>query len=212
MCYKPHLAMLIPIALGASRRWQSFGAACVTVLTMAGVSAALFGPEPWRAYLTVLPDASALYESGRIRLSAFVTPYGAARLLGADAGSARLFQAAVSILVAWLVGWIWRRDPGRAVRSAALAAGSLLCVPLALVYDLLVLGVGLAWLLRAGWRTGFLRGEKVALLCCFCIPLVCRQFGEATHLALGPLGPATVLVMCVIRTARTRAFHRGPSE
>ena len=209
LCYKPHLALLVPVALAAGGHWRAFGAAAVTVAVVVGLSVALFGVEPWRAYLAELGGAAAVYETGRIDLAGFVTPYGAARLLGAGTGAARALQAGVSILVALAVGWIWRRDPGPAVRSAALAAGILLSVPVALVYDLLLLSVAIGWLVRAGRGSGFLAGEPLLLAGCFLVPLLSFQLGHAAHIPLGPLAPAAVLALCGVRTVRVVPREAG---
>jgi len=144
VCYKPHLALLAPVAFAAGGHWRAFTAAAATVTALVGLSVALFGIETWRDYLTALAGSSAVYETGRIELTAFVTPYGAARVLGGSAHTAQMVQAAVSVLAAAAVGWIWWHDPGPAPRSAALAAGILLSVPLALIYDLLLLTVAIA--------------------------------------------------------------------
>ncbi len=203
LCYKPHLALLAPVALAAGGRWRSFAAAAATAASLVGLSVLLFGTDTWRDYLTAVAGSPAVYETGRIDLAGFITPYGAARVLGADAGAARLLQAAVSVLVAMTVGWIWWRDPGPAERSAALAAGILLSVPLALVYDLLLITVAIGWLVRAGRTSGFLAWEKLTLFVCFVVPLVARHLGQTTHIPLGPVAPAAVLALCVARTWRS---------
>lgn len=195
------------MALAAGGRWRSFTAAAATVAALVLLSVALFGVETWRAYLTAFAGSQSVYETGRINLAGFVTPYGAARVLGAGAGMARLLQAVASILVVAVVGWIWRRDPGPAVRSAALVAGILLSVPLALVYDLLLTTVAIGWLVRQGRTTGFLAWEKLALFFCYVVPLVARHLGETTHIPLGPLAPAALLAVCVARTRRARPAH-----
>jgi hypothetical protein len=79
----------------------------------------------------------------------------------------------------------------------------LLTAPLALMYDLLLLTVSIAWLVRTGTATGFLPWEKLVLFFCFIVPLVSRYLGQATHIPLGPLAPAAVLAVCLVRTART---------
>ena len=56
LCYKPHLALLAPVALAAGGRWRSFAAAAATVAAVVGLSVALFGLDTWRAYLTALAD------------------------------------------------------------------------------------------------------------------------------------------------------------
>jgi alpha-1,2-mannosyltransferase len=202
LCYKPHLALLAPIALAAGGRWRTFGAAAVTVAALVSLSVGLFGIDSWRAYIVTLGGAQAVYETGRIDLTGFVTPYGAARVLGIGAEAGHIIQAIFSILTAVTVGWIWRRDPGPAERSAALAAGILLSVPLALIYDLMLLTVAIGWLARAGRDNGFLPWEKLVLFGCFFVPLLSRHVGEFAHIPLGPLAPLALLTLCTVRTLR----------
>lgn len=202
LCYKPHLALLAPVALAAGGRWRTFVTAGVTVGIVVSLSAALFGLDAWRAYLVTLSGASSVYETGRIDLNGFVTPYGAARVLGMGADAAHWLQGAFSVLAVITVGWIWRRDPGPAARSAALAAGILLSVPLALIYDLMLLTVAIAWLVRDGRERGFLPWEKLAMFFCFLVPLLSRYLGKATHIPLGPLAPLALLAICVVLTLR----------
>ena len=210
VCYKPHLALLAPVALAAGGRWRTFAAAAATVAALVGLSVALFGIDTWRGYLTALAGSSAVYETGQIELTAFVTPYGAARVLGAGAHAAQMVQAVVSVLAALAVGWIWWRDPGPAPRSAALVAGILLSVPLALLYDLLLLTVSIAWLVRAGRANGFLPWEKWVLFACFLVSLASRYFGQATHIPIGPLAPALLLAVCLVRTCQATVRDRIP--
>ena len=202
LCYKPHLAMLAPIALAAGGRWQTLGAAAATAAALVGLSVALFGLDAWHDYLAALAGSQMVYETGRIDLAGFVTPYGGARLLGFSAGTARLLQGAVSILVAISVCWVWQRDPGPAERSAVLVAGILLSIPVALVYDLLLMTVAIGWLVRAGRTNGFLAWEKLTLFGCFPIPLVSLHLGHMTQIPLGPMAPAALLALCLVRTVR----------
>ncbi len=212
VCYKPHLALLAPVALAAGGRWRAFAAATATVAALVGVSVALFGVDTWRGYLTALAGSGAVYETGRIELTGFVTPYGAARVLGASAHVGQMVQAAVSLLAVAAIAWIWRRDPGPAPRSAALAAGILLSVPLALIYDLLLLTVAMAWLVRAGRATGFLPLEKWVLFVCFLVSLTSRYFGQATHIPLGPLAPVLLLAVCLVRTHQATVRDAFPGR
>jgi hypothetical protein len=143
-----------------------------------------------------------VYETGRIDLAGFVTPFGAALMLGAGAGLAGGLQCGVSIVAGIIVGWIWRRDPGPAIRSAALAAGTLLSVPVALLYDLLLAGLAIGWLVRTSLGSDFLAWERPALVCCFLVPLLSLHIGHATSVLLGPAAPGTLLAICFMRTWR----------
>jgi hypothetical protein len=202
LCYKPHLALLAPVALAAGGYWRSFIAAGLTVVLMVAVSIDLFGIAPWQAYLAELSGARAVYETGRITLAGYVTPFGAARLLGLDASVAYAAQIIVSVVTAVVVGWVWRRDADPARRGAALAAGILLSVPLALLYDLMIAGVALLWIVRASQRDGFMRWEKLLLVGCYLMPLVCRYVGQGLGVPLAPLAPAVLLGLVVARSVR----------
>jgi alpha-1,2-mannosyltransferase len=217
ICYKPHLALLAPIALAVGGYWRSFVAAALTVVAAVAMSVAIFGLAPWHAYLTELSGARAVYETGRISLAGFVTPFGAARLLGFQAALAYAVQIPISLVSAAAVAWVWRRDPDPARRGAALAAGALLSVPLALLYDLMIAGIAILWLVRAARRDGFLPWEKLLLTACYIMPLPCRYLGLGLHLPLAPLAPAALLALAVVRSVRAQplrsvaALDRAPA-
>ena len=170
LCYKPHLALLAPIALAAGGYWRAFTAAALTVAAIVALSIACFGVAPWLAYFNELGGARAVYETGRIELAGYVTPFGAARLLGLASTAAYALQVGISIVTATIVFWLWRRDADPAHRGAALAAGILLSVPLALLYDLMIAAVAILWLVRAASRGGFLPGKS----CCSPSATSCR--------------------------------------
>jgi hypothetical protein len=150
-----------------------------------------------------------VYETGRITLAGYVTPFGAARLLGLGSTVAYMMQSAVSVLTAVAVGWVWRRDPDPARRGAALAAGVLLSIPLALLYDFMIAGVALLWIVRAAQRDGFLPWEKLLLVFCYLMPLACRYVGEDLGVPLAPLAPAVLLGLAVVRSVRAVPVRRG---
>src|SRR5450759_1306515 len=49
--YKPHLALLIPVALIAGRQWRALIAAGVTTVIVLALSVVLFGPDVWADWL-----------------------------------------------------------------------------------------------------------------------------------------------------------------
>jgi alpha-1,2-mannosyltransferase len=217
LCYKPHLALLAPIALAAGGHWRAFTAATLTVAAIVALSVACFGLAPWLAYLNELAGARAVYETGRIELAGYVTPFGAARLLGLAPTAAYALQLGISFVTATIIFWIWRRDADPAHRGAALAAGILLSVPLALLYDLMIAAVAMLWLVRAASRDGvlpggFLPGEKLLLAFCFIMPLACRYVGEGLGIPLAPLAPIVLLALAIARSLRTRPFRDAPGR
>jgi hypothetical protein len=86
----------------------------------------------------------------------------------------------------------------------------LLCVPVALVYDLLLTGVAIAWLSGAGRERGFLPGEKAALVFCFLAPLFTWQCGRSLHVSLGLISAAVLVALCVARQLRAAQTASHP--
>jgi alpha-1,2-mannosyltransferase len=207
MSFKPHLALLTPFALAAGGRWRAITAAGIGTAVVIGLSAIVFGTEAWQAYTNVLAGSREVYENGSVDLAGFVTPYGAAREFGASSSEAWGVQAAMAMLVIVAVCWTWWRDPGPATRSAVLVAGILLSIPLALVYDLVLLTVAMAWLVRAGREDGFRIWEKSALFFCYLVPLVGRDLGHHFHVPVFPLAPAAILVLAVARAHRPSSYR-----
>lgn len=212
LCFKPHLALVAPIALAAGGYWRTFAAAALAVGLWIALSGALFGVDIWRDYLAALGASSVVYETGRVELNAYVTVYGAVRVLGGGAAAGHAAQAVASVVAAGVVAWIWRRDPGPELRGASLAAGMLATAPMALMYDLLLLSVTFAWLVRLGLRTGFRPWEKLAMFACFAIALVSRHLAMALPVPLGPLAPAAMLALCLVRTLRPERGMQGSTD
>ncbi len=148
LCCKPHFALLVPVALVAGGRWRAFTAAFACAAGLCLLSLAVFGWETWHAFATAIAASRAVYASGRIAFGGFVTPFGAARLLGGTPAVSYAVQAAATLAAAGLVGWVWRRNLPLPIRAASLASATLVAVPLALFYDLVLAGVAAAWLLR----------------------------------------------------------------
>jgi hypothetical protein len=199
LCYKPHFGVLIPLALGAGRRWATIASAGLTVVALAGGSWLVFGSQTWASYFRLLTSAPDVYQSGKVMLAGYVTPFGAVRLLGLPPGAAYGVQAASALVSAVVVIWLWRRNASLPVRSAALMAGTLLSVPLALLYDLMMISVCIAWFVRAGCTTGFLPWEKILLAVLYLVALTTLFVGLMVKVPIGPIAPAIVLSLCVRR-------------
>jgi len=89
------------------------------------------------------------------------------RVLG---GSAQFAWVIQGILVAGLVvavGWLWRRPAGADLKAAALAVAALLATPYVFIYDLVLLAVPMAFLVRSGLT----RPDSLALAIAFVLVL-----------------------------------------
>jgi hypothetical protein len=212
LCYKPHFGLLAPVGLAAGGLWRCFLVAAATVASLVLLSVALFGVSTWHAYWSAFAGSNAVYASGRIDYAGIVTPFGAARLLGFAPSLAYLVQAAVTVAMMLVVGLAWWRRPGWNLRVATLLAATLLAVPVALLYDRLLLLLAIGWLVREGRSKGFLSWEKTVLLAAYLASLVDYAVGSAWHLPLGPLISVAVLALAIRRVdsaTRLRLAAKG---
>jgi alpha-1,2-mannosyltransferase len=214
LCYKPHFGLLVPVALAAGRRWTAFAATAASVAGWIGVSVALFGWETWHAYWAAFlgPGALSDYELEHFNPAGFISLFSASRLAGVPPPVAHSVQLAGTMAAAVLVGWIWWRNCSLPVRSAALTAGTLIAIPFAVLYDLMLATIAVAWLVRAGRQQGFLRYDEPIIAAIYMIPLLALHVGIALHIPLGPLPALTLATLCAIRASReaSLAVHSAP--
>lgn len=208
LCYKPHFGLLVPVALAAGGRWRAFLAAAFTAAAAVALSVGLFGWQTWQDYLVLAGGSPTTYEFGRIDLSGFVTLFGALRLIGMPPAAAYAVQALGTLAAIALVAIVWRRQLSLPVRAAALAAATLIAVPVALIYDFVLAGIAMAWLIRAGAEDGFLPGEKATLAAIFIAPLLSRSIGSTLHLPLATLS-LIALVVLIARRAHRESLRRA---
>jgi alpha-1,2-mannosyltransferase len=213
LCYKPHFGLLAPVALLAGRRWAALASATAAVAVLVGASVLAFGGASWQAYLLALADSRQVYESGQIEFSGFITPFGAARLLGWAPATAYALQGVCAVLMAVLVAVVWRGRASLAQRAAILLVATLLAIPLALIYDQLVALLAIGWLLREAREAGFLAWEKLVLLTVYPLSLLTVLAGMAQHWPFGPLVSLVVLALCIRRIWRSAfLIGRGASH
>jgi hypothetical protein len=201
---KPHLAIIIPIALTAARRWRALLACAATASGWIILSWALLGNAAWRGFLgSAAPIRDALENHpedwGKLQ-SLFTT----LRLWGASLPAAYAAQILLAACVAAVTASIVRRRPGGAPETALMASASMLCTPHILDYDLAATGVPLAWIAGIALRSEWLPWEKALLGLAFLWPLAARLL---TQSGMAPLGPFILLGLFGL-TCR-RALRRG---
>jgi alpha-1,2-mannosyltransferase len=213
-CYKPHFALLAPVALVAGRHWRAFWAASVTTAGLIATSVVVFGWDTWQAYIVAFAGSLEIYASGRIAFAGIVTPFSAVRMIGFNSEYAYAFQSIATVMMAGLVAIIWRRGTHRAIRGASLLVATLLAVPLALIYDMLLALVAVGWLVREAREHGFLPWEKIVMLATYPMSLMIWTAATVYHIPLGPLITLTILSLCVRRVVATAggSEHSAPIQ
>src|SRR5882762_845951 len=164
LSYKPQYGVLFPLVLIAASQWTVFITAGVVAVAMAAVSWLAFGTESWHAFFHWMPMFSqAFLTEGRAPWGKMQSIFALVRYFGGAEQLAWVLQWILSGAVAVLLALMWRSRVSYPLKAAALAAGTLLITPYLFLYDLMVLGIAVAFLVRIGLRQGFQRYELSSL-------------------------------------------------
>ena len=193
LSYKPQYGVLFPLALIAASQWTTFLSAAVTTAALALISWIVFGTDSWQAFFHWMPMFSqAFFTEGRATFYKLQSVFGMVRTFGGSEQLAWTLQWMMSGSVVVGVIMLWRSRADYALKAASLAAGTLLLTPYLFLYDMMVLAIPVAFLMRTGLSEGFRRGELVALACATGLLIAFPFVGI-------PLGlPSTLIVAALI--------------
>jgi arabinofuranan 3-O-arabinosyltransferase len=164
LTYKPQFGLLFPLVLIADRRWLTIAVATAVALTLAALSWLAFGAASWQAFAHWLPITShEILGEGHADFSRLQSLFGLIRAHGGSEPLAWTVQAIGSLAVAAGVTLLWRSRAPFDLKAAALAAGALVVTPYVYMYDLVVLAVAVAFLIRFALERGFTAGEVCGL-------------------------------------------------
>ncbi len=101
LTYKPHLGLLLPVALAAGGHWRTFAVATVTAAAMALASWAAFGTVTWIAFFANIGHTSeAFLSDGWADFAKLQTVFGLTRMLGGPEPLAWVLQGLVTLAAA----------------------------------------------------------------------------------------------------------------
>jgi hypothetical protein len=165
LTYKPQFGVLFPIVLIADRRWLTIAVATLTAIVLAALSWLAFGSASWAAFVHWAPLSShALIDQGALDWYRLQSVFAFARAHGGGETLAWTVQGIVSLALAVGLAWLWKSRAAFELKAAALAAGALLATPYLFMYDLVVLAVAVAFLLRLALAREFLSRIEIAAL------------------------------------------------
>ncbi|MGN5478966.1 glycosyltransferase family 87 protein [Cupriavidus basilensis] len=196
---KPHLAIVLPLALLCAREWRALLGMAGSATALALLSLVCFGVEPFLAFLngagTHVPWSKAVrrYWCGCRRClprpsccsEALSYPY--------------VVHAAFSCMAVASVIYAWSRPCSFALRAAVLSLALLLVPPYLYDYDLAFLGLAMAWLGVHAHRCGWLRGEREFLVVLWLLPLYGLLLGKRIGIQLMPIGLIVALALGIWR-------------
>jgi hypothetical protein len=194
LTYKPQYGLLFPLVLIAAGHWRAFISAGVTAVVLAFVSWLAFGLESWHAFFHWMPTFSqAFLTEGKATWWKLQSIFSLVRYLGGSEQLAWAFQWVLTASVATVLVLMWRSRVPYTLKAAALAVGTLLTTPYLFMYDMMVLAIPVAFLVRIGLKQGFRAYELPALGCALALFLTFTFTGEPTGFAINLIVGALVL-------------------
>lgn len=208
LAYKPHLGILFPIALLAGGRWRAFVSAGIVAALLAAASAGVFGIKSWQEFFSGIDYA--LYTNGMADWGKLQSAFGVTLALGGSVMLAWTVQIVVALIAAGGIAMLWRSRAAFELKAAALGVGTLLAAPHLFAYDLVILAVPLAFLIRLGMTDGFLAHEMggfgLACLLILLLPAVTAPIGFAAVLVVTAL-----IIRRALATGSVRPWRPSPS-
>lgn len=199
LVFKPQLALAVPAALIASRRWDTLAAFAATAGALAAVSYLVAGPAAWLGFLAATSQARAALEQGLVDPAKMVSAFSAFRLLKAPVAMAYGAQITVGMAALAVLVRVAARRPGLQAEGAVLAAATCLCSPFLLDYDLTMLALPIAYVANRAVVTGWRPWEKMVLLAAYVLPLAARPLAVFTGIEVAPAVIAALLVVAASR-------------
>jgi arabinofuranan 3-O-arabinosyltransferase len=197
LTYKPRI--LFPFALLAGRNWRVLLSAATASLVLGLTAAIAFGSEGWVSFAHSLLNR----QSGLGEIPGWEPPlvsvFSLFHSVGASPSTSWILHLATAATVAITVCAIWTRPITHSVKAAALCIGSVLVTPYVLGYDLCVLSIAVAFLIKDALGQGFLPGEGIIMFFCWL----------ALIFLVAPLIAITICVVLLALVARRAVGYRG---
>jgi len=199
LTYKPQYGVLFPLALLVSRNWRAFGSAVATSMILGVAAVIAFGYQGWPPFIHSLLDRDAgLSPDAEVELK-LQSVYGLLHWAGVSAWISWTAHLTVAAIVVATVCAAWTKPIPYPLKAAILCIASVTVTPYVLAYDLCILSIAVAFLVRDGLSRGFLPGERTGLVICFA-----GLFPVAT-----PIAPMICAVMLFLSVRRIVAWRYG---
>jgi hypothetical protein len=198
LTYKPHIGVLFPLALLASRNWRALASATVASGILGIGAAVAFGSEGWASFLHTLLDRQSTLSPDTAVPLALHSVFGLLRWVETGARvswGGHLIVAAIVSLIVWVV---WAMPIPFSLKAAVLCNGSAMISPYILFYDLCILPIAVAFLVRDCMSRGFLAGERMVIFICF----------VALFFVQVPIGPVVCAALFSLAARRVVAYRK----
>ena len=197
LVFKPHFALLVPVALLAAGRWRALTCCAAVAALLCGLSLVDLHLSVWQGFFAQAAMMRHVLERSTSGLLA-ISPFGAVHAAGAGLTAAFAVQAVCTVLCAAAVIVAARRRSDGRGEIALVAAAALCATPYAMDYDLAVTMVPIVWITAEAQQTGWRPWEKFVLAVAYLLPL----FARVSVLLIGVQPAPLVLGVLLLLTWR----------
>ena len=199
LTYKPHFGILFPFVFLASRNWRVLASA-TAMSVLLGVAAGIeFGYQGWPSFIDLLHHRNSSLSPDGVDLT-LQSVYGLLRWAGASTWLSWIAHLTVAMVVAIAVCAVWASPIPQSLKAAIVCIGAVTVTPYVLQYDLCILSIAVAFLVKDGLSRGFLPGERTAILICL--------VGLLLWFAETPISPVVYAILLFLITRRIVAYRR----
>jgi hypothetical protein len=199
MTYKPQFGVVFPLVLVASRNWRAFGSASITSVTLGLAAAIAFGYKGWVLFIDTLRDRnSSLSLDPGLELT-LQSVYGMLHWAGANPGLSWTLHLTIAAALTLATCAIAAKPIPHSLKAATICIASVAVTPYVQIYDLCVLSMTVAFLIKDGLDRGFLAGERTTILMSF----------AGLFFLLMPVGPIIYGILLLLVARRISAYYRS---
>ena len=209
LCFKPHLAVLVPVALAAGGYWRSFIAAGICAVGLCGASYLMLGADSWAGFARNAPINVHLLETMTGFWPRMPTPFTSVMIAGGTTMMAYGAHIASPLSAISITACVWRGNASLRVKGAALILATFVTTPYAWDYDLISITFAVVWLVMEARETGFEPYEKIAMALAIGLPLLTMPFMVLLHLQPGFLMLWPLLIITARRAWKLRVCPLG---
>ena len=143
LALKPHLGLLVPVALALQRRWLTLASAAIAGLAVTGLGLLVFGPKVFGAFLGSLSEVGPYMAAGAYPLHRMTSLYASLLAAGVPNTPALMLHGCIAATLLGLTLWVSARSKDARLQLGLAMMAGLFVSPYLYDYDLPVFGVGL---------------------------------------------------------------------
>jgi len=213
LVFKPQLAIMVPLALAAERRWHVLATAAATAIALLLLSLIIPGLALWRGWLHLFLSGDPAFREwiaqGRLHGQSVFTCLHLVGLPDSFANAGQSLAVACSALLVWVA---FRSTMPRQEKLAVLLCAMILAAAHVGDYDAILLGIAATIILAQGMQRPFRRHEALLAMLVWASTAVNPPFIFIISVITPLLVLALMIRLCRISAApqaqRAEAVHR----